>query len=43
LPLGEKWKMLKKFTKMAILAIFETTKNWVREIAILTNFGNFLA
>ena len=29
LPLGEKWKMLKKFTKMAILAVFETSKNWV--------------
>jgi len=29
LPFGGKWKMLKKFTKMAILAIFETPKNWV--------------
>jgi hypothetical protein len=35
--------LLKKFSKLVILPVFQTAKNEVREIAILVDFGNFLA
>ena len=33
--------MLKKFIKMAILAVFETSKNWVLKSAKIGVFMNF--